>query len=459
MKMRGNTLVWIATRSLAAIAVVFALSEPADACDCGVPGPCQALSFADAVFTGVVTDISPVLTPDGNGVTGFVTTLAADRSFVGRTGTGTVILTAKLSSCDFQFRVGERYLVYARRASDGSLIASSCSRTKLLTDADEDLAFLTSLSPIGTGGQLSGLVERVQIDLLGVHHGENLTAAAPGVSLTITGPQEVRRDVVTDGDGRFHAAGLPAGNYRIAVNVPQTIRVQGELEVRLADRGCAVSGIHLIANGRVSGRVIDRLGDAVPRAAISLMPAAFTNRDEFPHVWIRAQASDARGEFAFDGLPAGEYHLGVNVMFGASPSSPYAPVWLPGVDARAETVPVRLSEGGRRSGLEIVLGDRLRETVIQGIVLLADGSAASGAQVALLSPGSRIATAINRADGTGAFELKALEKTAYVLEASLTGPSGKRMSATASVDPTAHEPVFLRMVLADVATPSNRHQR
>jgi hypothetical protein len=429
----------VAAKSFGAVALVLALAERADACECGTPGPCQALSYADAVFTGVVTDVSPVLTPDGNGVTGVVTTLVADRSFVGPTGT--VVLEARLSSCEFQFRVGERYLVYARRVSDGSLTTSLCSRTKLLADADEDLAFLTSLPPAGTGGHLSGFVERVQIDLLGIHRDEKLTAAASGVSLTITGPQGPRREVVTDGNGRFQAHGLPAGNYRIAVNVPQTIRVQGELEARLADRGCAVSGIQLISNGRLTGRVVDRQGDSVPAAVVSLMPAAFTNRKEFPHVWLRAQSSDARGEFAFDGLPPGEYHLGVNVPCCATLRSPHAPVWLPDVDARADTVAIHLSDGERRSGLEIVLGIKLREVMIQGVVLMPGGAAAGGAHVALLTPGTRVATSTGRTDVNGAFTLKGLEKTAYALEASLGGAPENRMSATANVTSTADEPV------------------
>jgi hypothetical protein len=454
---RRNALASPAAKSLAGIALIFALGDRADACDCALVGPCQALSFADAVFTGVVTDISPVLTPDGHGASGFVTTLVADRSFIGPTGT--VVLRASLSSCSFQFREGERYLVYARRSTDGSLGTSSCSRTKLLADADEDLAFLTSLPPVGTGGQLSGLVERVQIDLLGVHRDKTLTAAASGVSLTITGPKGIRRDELTDREGRFRTSGLPPGTYRIAVNVPETIRVQGELEVRLADRGCAASTIRLLSNGRVTGRVIDRQGDSVPGAMVSLMPAAFTNREEFPHVWIRTQSSDARGEFAFDGLPAGEFHMGVNVLFGASfLSSPYAPVWLPGVDARAETLPIQLSEGQRRSGLEIEVGVKLREVTVEGVLLLPNGTAAAGAHVALLWPGTPIATATGRADANGSFKLRGLEKTAYVLKASLDEAPGKGMSATASVTPTVDEPVLLRLILAPISTLPNRQR-
>ncbi len=216
--------------SFAAIVVIFTLPERADACECGTPGPCQALSYADAVFTGVVTDVSAVLTPDGNSETGTVTTFVADRSFVGPTGM--VVLKSRLSSCEFQFRVGERYLVYARRASDGSLTTSLCSRTNLLANADQDLAFLTSLPSAGTGGHLSGLVERVQIDLLGVRRSETLTTAASGVSVTITGPQDVRRERA-DINGAFTLKGLEKTAYVLeaSLNGPSGMRLSATASV------------------------------------------------------------------------------------------------------------------------------------------------------------------------------------------------------------------------------------
>ena len=151
----------LTARVLVGVALVFVLSESAEGCECGALSPCQALSSTDAIFAALVSDISQVYTPDGNGITGFVVTLAVERNFIG--ASSSVVLKSNFSSCSFQFRTGERYLVYARRTSDGSFATSQCSGTKLLAEADDDLAFLTSLPPAGTGGSLTGIVERAQI--------------------------------------------------------------------------------------------------------------------------------------------------------------------------------------------------------------------------------------------------------------------------------------------------------
>ena len=273
--------------------------------------------------------------------------------------------------------------------------------------------------------------------------------------MTLSGPNGIKRKQVTDREGRFRASGLPPGEYSIAANVPQTIRVNGDLRVRLADRGCATTAIHLISNGRVEGRVVDGAGESVARAFVSLMPAAYTNQKEFPHAWVRNKSSGLHGEFAFDGLPPGECHVGVNVQFGARPDAPYGPVWLPNVAARTETMPVRLSDGERRSDLEIVVGARLREVTIQGVVLKPDGTAAEGAHVAHLAPGTRIATTTGNTDAYGAFALKGLERTPYVVEASVQAPAGRRTSAAATVTVTNDDPVRLRLTLATASALPN----
>jgi hypothetical protein len=400
-------------------------SQRAEACTCPGISPCQALSYADRIFTGVVTDVSPILAADGTVATGTTVTLVADRSFLG--ASGTVVLHSKLSSCAYQFTVGTRYLVYAGKNPDGSFSTSICSRTKVLADADEDLRFLSSLPPPGTGGRLSGAVARVQIDLLGVRRPEDPLPVAD-VPLTIQGPNGIRRNVTTDSDGRFQLDGLPPGDYHVSPSVPATIRVQGNLDVRLGDRGCAVANASLLSNGRVAGRVVDRLGDPVQGAMVTLMPSSYTNKAEFPNAWLRMQASSADGSFTFEGLPAGEYHVGVNVQFGPLLPSPYPPTWAPGVSDRASASGVRISEGQRSSGVVIALGARLQEITIEGLAVAPDGTPASGASISLLFPDSVLATSTGRSGADGRFTLKALQHTAYEVQASVGGGADRRLA-------------------------------
>jgi len=51
------------------------------------------------------------------------------------------------SSCDYNFKVGEKYLVYARATDDHQLVAQSCTRTKVLSTGEADTPELDILNP------------------------------------------------------------------------------------------------------------------------------------------------------------------------------------------------------------------------------------------------------------------------------------------------------------------------
>ncbi len=64
--------------------------------------------------------------------------------------TGTVKLgedSYRSSSCDYNFKVGEKYLVYARWAENNQLIAQSCTRTTVLSKGQLDFQELDILNP------------------------------------------------------------------------------------------------------------------------------------------------------------------------------------------------------------------------------------------------------------------------------------------------------------------------
>ena len=64
--------------------------------------------------------------------------------------TGTVKLGEdlyRISSCDYSFKVGEKYLVYARWAENNQLIALSCTRTRVLSNEIPDFKELDILNP------------------------------------------------------------------------------------------------------------------------------------------------------------------------------------------------------------------------------------------------------------------------------------------------------------------------
>src|SRR5262249_10529030 len=61
------------------------------------------------------------------------------------------------ASCDYHFRDGEEYLVYANVSPDGSRIGTStCSLTKPLRNATADLAYLSGEGTPGLSGSVRG---------------------------------------------------------------------------------------------------------------------------------------------------------------------------------------------------------------------------------------------------------------------------------------------------------------
>jgi hypothetical protein len=116
------------------------------ACTCGGIKPCEAKAHADAVFTGVVTktriDTVPRQFPDTGISTnpttgGRVAQLTIERAFRGIEGKEVEIF-GTATTCDYDFKEGEHYLVYAYRMPDGkNFYTHLCSGTSPVSQATE----------------------------------------------------------------------------------------------------------------------------------------------------------------------------------------------------------------------------------------------------------------------------------------------------------------------------------
>jgi hypothetical protein len=121
--------------------------------------------------------------------------------------------------CGFNFQIGETYLVYADNDEEsGMLSTGSCSRTRRLTDAGDDLAYLffrkedekrsTRLEGFVTGDSYF----QAKIDKL---H-DPLTVLAPlANALVALDAGGATRHVRSGADGRFIFDGVGVGNYTI----------------------------------------------------------------------------------------------------------------------------------------------------------------------------------------------------------------------------------------------------
>lgn len=414
------------------VVMLVAGARIADACECVSMPACQRFWAADAVFTGVVTDVT--WSEDKKQRLSH-TTLVVERGFRG--ASGQVILTGAFTSCQFNFIVGQRYLVYAYRHADGTLGAGACSGTKLLGDAIEDLENAEHLPPPGSGGRIYGRVRRIEQDLLDRRNSQDKYPA--GIAITLRDSSGAPLELRTNAEGEFEAIGLRADKYSISMDAPATARVSYEPPtIDLKDRACVPVSVAYQSDGRIGGRIVNANGLAASRVWVSVFPSKFTTKKEYPEVSMQMKLTDTDGRYEIGPLPPGDYQVGVNVEWPASPESPYPPTYFPGVvnRAQAETITVREGEMHRAN---FVLPQKLAPLTVTGIVVFPDGTPARNVTVSLVA-GTVSGISSARTDAAGSFTLTGLSGSTYSVRASFYTSAENNGSAEATVA-VADEPV------------------
>ncbi len=123
--------------------------------------------------------------------------------------------------CGYSFQVGETYLVYASDDDEGSDVyaTGSCTRTRRLSDAGEDLAYLffykdhPEESARLEGFASSDLSYQLRLDPM--HDPEAIQSPVPGVIVALQSGG-LTRYAESDRNGRFVFDGLPKGDYKVS---------------------------------------------------------------------------------------------------------------------------------------------------------------------------------------------------------------------------------------------------
>jgi hypothetical protein len=123
---------------LASIGAIVLYQGTAKACFCGPPNFSQSIISAKTIFSGKVVEASPERV-----------VFQVDEVWKGQ-HKEKFTLTMNGSSCDFYFKVGETYLVYALKDKDwlsgeDRWYTHLCTRTRKIAEAKEDIDRLWSL--------------------------------------------------------------------------------------------------------------------------------------------------------------------------------------------------------------------------------------------------------------------------------------------------------------------------
>ena len=215
------------------------------------------------------------------------------------------------------------------------------------------------------------------------------------VLLNSTDPK-VGRTTVTDEEGRFAFAALPAARYSLTATKPGYLdtrygatRPEGPgTPIVLADNEKAVVAMKLIKGAVITGTVRDAYGEPVRGVTVSVSQLQMNNGERRLSSVGRSEATDDRGQYRVFGLAPGEYFVNTEratVGFYPSlsqttaedlaaaqrelrasgsapapattptvlPAKGYAPVFHPGTTLYSQAAAVPVSAGEEKAGVDI----------------------------------------------------------------------------------------------------------
>jgi hypothetical protein len=220
-------------------AIVLAASPASAQCGCEVEPTCRGFLGVDFVFTAKATAVrlpAPLAVPDPAGFESSEgqVTLAVGTVYRGIVP-GTVELTAG-GQCEASFEAGREYLVYATSLQDTTtgqvrIAIDGCSRTRLLAEADGDLALIRSINAGRPDGSLYGAV--IPSDRI-----EAVFEDAPVYSIALRG-EGGRYEQKTAG-GRYEFNSLRPGSYELTITRGSGFEMR--LTARLEEQACFDAG-------------------------------------------------------------------------------------------------------------------------------------------------------------------------------------------------------------------------
>lgn len=392
------------------------------ACSCmESAAPCRAFWSTPVVFDGVVRSV------DSHGMA----TIDVRRVWKGDVPARIAIPSGNGGSCRAVFRAGGRYLVFADKTRDGEL-DTSCSATREWDGSGRDVEFLASLSKPATGGRIFGTVQH-QTTFGGGLPEPAVVPVATSVRL-IGGTGQ--RTVVSTG-GAFDFSGLANGTYRVHIDVPQGFAGDDESSVKIAhSRDCSSETFVLNSNGRIAGRMVPGAGDSFPQRVRVTVARAFPDFAR-PDPLFAAIRPD--GSFEVDGLPPGDYVIGVNLkntpVLGSEPNSWMPDTWL-AYASGSGTPRVFTIKAGERIDLGLwKLPAPARTVAASGFVTWEDGTPAVGVVLRLIENTTRTeslylpAEVVTESDGH--FSLPVLADRTYRVTARYKGMDAMLVTAPA----------------------------
>jgi len=436
-------------RILLAISFLALLAPELEACSCAGPAtPCHAAGSAAAVFTGTVLNITlhpvqpfPADSVPAAGQRGRVARSAGDpirpipRAFRVIRMQVTEVLSGIApgqkeidivtglggGDCGYPFQPGIDYFVYAFKNAEGQLETGSCSRTRPLAEAAEDLRYLQAMARAPATGEM-----RVRTGYPGFPGGSGVTIVAER--------EGFRYRAQTDAAGDAVFTDLPPGEY--AIHAESEGDLPDDPKVQLYARGC--QDVTLFRALRIIGHVMNRDGTPASRVEVELRSTSQTAVD--------GHMTTPDGYYEFRVVRPGQYYLGINLNHTPTRDTPYPRWFYPGTENQAAAAIINFSGKPDTRTYDFTLPDRQNERVIEGIALTSEGRPMAGARLTVFDSTESV-VAFGVADAAGRFLLRVFAEIPYRLHAVWPEYPDKAVSAVpVEIDPGSR-PLNLQLIL------------
>jgi hypothetical protein len=393
----------------------------------GAP-PCQAAWTATAVFAGTVVDLTREQRPPDehgvvqmNGYLGTQATFDVAEGFVGMSGRGRRVLIRTGmggGDCGYGFRLGQTYVVYAYSAPDGRLTTGICTRTALIENAGDDLAYLRSLSsglPASFVAGVAGPGESgLRLDALG----QRVPVGVAGASVTITG-EGTTTTGVADSAGWFRLEVLP-GKYTVSASkgARSSEGAQQPTTVTVHPGGCAYAFLPMAVDRRIVGTVTSVDGRPVAGIHVEIVRRRLSRPKELPTP-VQQARNGPDGKYEFRAVPPGDYYLGVNLLHSPYEAMPYTRYFYPGTEDPAGSKLIIVGDAPGTNRYDFSLPPRQESRAVRGTVVWPDGRPAAGVGILLEDPRLpwQPIAIVTRTDAEGRFQAQVFDRTAYRVHA------------------------------------------
>ncbi|MEO8368863.1 MAG: carboxypeptidase-like regulatory domain-containing protein [Candidatus Solibacter sp.] len=313
--------------------------------------------------------------------------------------------------CGFGFQVGTDYVVYAYKNAEGRLETGICSRTRLLSQAAEDVEYIRAKANGPSTGEI-----RVRTGIGNISGKPGLTIAAQGSGSRYT--------AFTNAAGEALFPSLQPGAYTI--HAEQDGDLPDDPKLQLNAKGCL--DVTLFRALRIDGRVTTRSGEPAARIEVQTRTVDGSPGD--------SATTDPDGRYQLRIVKPGQYYLGINLNHTPTQYTPYPRWFYPGTDNQASAISIAFSGRPETRTYDLALPDRQPERSIEGIVSRTDGQPKPRVLVTIRDA-SRTVVAQAFADQSGRFSAHVFAGTAYRLHAVWPGNAA---DAAASAVPVEIEP-------------------